>query len=214
MRIAAFSTKPYDRRFLKAANESHELSFIDAKLGPATGGLAAGFDGVCVFVNDIVNGDVVKELASGGVRLVALRCAGFNNVALKAASEAGLTIARVPAYSPSSVAEHIVALIVSLNRKMHRAFNRVREGNLSLDELLGFDLCRRTVGIVGTGEIGVAVAGILKGFGCHLLAYDVQRNPECEQLNVKYVELDTLYSDSDIITVHCPLTADTRHMIG
>lgn len=215
MRVAVFSTKPYDRRFLESANESHGhiLDFFDARLSTQTCGLAAGHDVVCVFVNDVLSSEVLAELAGSGIKLIALRCAGFNNVDLEATTRHGITVARVPAYSPNSVAEHTVALILSLNRKMHRAFNRVREGNLSLDGLLGFDLYGRTVGIIGTGKIGIEVARILNGFGCRLLAYDMRRSTECEQLGASYVDLDTLYAESHIVTIHCPLTPDTRHMI-
>jgi D-lactate dehydrogenase len=215
MRVAVFSTKTYDRRFLESANESHghRLTFFDARLELQTCGLAAGHDAVCVFVNDNLRADVAEELTRKGIKLIALRCAGFNNVDLEAAAKYSLTVARVPAYSPNSVAEHTVALILSLNRKMHRAFIRVREGNLSLDGLLGFDLCGRTVGIIGTGKIGLATAAILNGFGCRLLAYDIYKNPDSKRLGVAYVDLDTLYAESNIITIHCPLNPDTHHLI-
>lgn len=216
MRIAVFSTKPYDRRFLEAVNQNfnHELEFFESRLDHRTCELAKDHDAVCVFVNDILDSDVMERLADYGVKLIALRCAGFNNVDLETADKLSVTVARVPAYSPNSVAEHTVALILSLNRKMHRAFNRVREGNLSLDGLLGFDLNGRTVGIIGTGKIGLETARILKGFGCHLLAYDICESEEAKALGASYVTLEKLYEQSDIITIHCPLTPQTRHLIN
>ncbi|HID23547.1 MAG TPA: 2-hydroxyacid dehydrogenase, partial [Planctomycetaceae bacterium] len=168
---------------------------------------------VCVFVNDQLDRPVLQRLAEQGVRLVALRCAGFNNVDLGAARQIGITVVRVPAYSPHAVAEHTVALILALNRKIHRAFARVREGNFALDGLMGFDLFEKTVGIVGTGQIGAVVARIMKGFGCRLLGYDVRENPECSDLGVHYVSLTELLAESDIVTLHCPLTPQTHHLI-
>lgn len=216
MKVAVFSTKAYDRKFLEAANShnQHELVFFEPRLNRDTAILAAGFPAVCVFVHDQADAPTLEILASRGTHLLALRCAGFNNVDLKAAAELGITVVRVPAYSPYAVAEHTVGLILSLNRKIHRAYNRVREGNFSLDGLLGFDLHGRTVGIIGTGKIGVIVGQIMKGFGCHLLAYDVHRNPECQVLGAKYVELSELFANSDIITLHCPLTPQTNHLIN
>lgn len=167
-----------------------------------------------MFVNDQLDASVLEILASHGTRLIALRCAGFNNVDLKVAAKLGMTIVRVPAYSPYAVAEHTIGLILTLNRKIHRAYNRVREGNFSLDGLLGFDLHGRTIGIVGTGKIGQIVAQIMQGFGCRLLAYDLHPNSVCEAAGAKYVELSKLLSDSDIITLHCPLTPETHHLIN
>ena len=181
MRVAIFSTKPYDRAFLSVANEreghGHELTFFEPRLTTETAVLAAGYEAVCVFVNDRLDAGVLGVLAEGGTRAVALRCAGFNNVDLEAAERLNLAVVRVPAYSPHAVAEHTVALILALNRKLPRAHARVREGDFSLDGLLGFDLHGRTAGIVGTGQIGAVVARILHGFGCTLLAYDPYRNP-------------------------------------
>ena len=206
MDVAVFSTKPYDRRFLDAANagHGHRLDWFDAPLVEATTPLARGYGAVCVFVNDRVSAEVAAALAEGGVRLVALRSAGFNNVDLAAARAQGLKVVRVPAYSPHAVAEHTVALILALNRKIHRAYNRVREGNFALDGLLGFDLHGRTVGVVGTGKIGAIVVRILHGFGCHMLAYDVQPDQACARL-AEYVDLDELLAGADIVTLHCPL---------
>ncbi|MDZ8223827.1 MULTISPECIES: 2-hydroxyacid dehydrogenase [unclassified Nostoc] len=216
MKVAVFSTKVYDRKFLSAANSrtQHELVFFEPRLNRDTAILAAGFPAVCVFVHDQVDAPTLELLASRGTRLVVLRCAGFNNVDLQAAANLGITVVRVPAYSPYGVAEHAVGLILSLNRKIHRAYNRVREGNFSLDGLLGFNLHERTVGIVGTGKIGLILGQIMKGFGCHILAYDVYRNPELEALGGKYVELPELFANSDIISLHCPLTLETHHLIN
>jgi D-lactate dehydrogenase len=216
MKVAVFSTKVYDRQFLSTVNSptQHELVFFEPRLNRDTAILAAGFPAVCVFVHDQVDAPTLKLLASRGTRLVVLRCAGFNNVDLQAAADLGITVVRVPAYSPYGVAEHAVGLILSLNRKIHRAYNRVREGNFSLDGLLGFNLHERTVGIVGTGKIGLILGQIMKGFGCHILAYDVYRNPELEALGGKYVELPELFANSDIISLHCPLTPETHHLIN
>ncbi len=215
MKVAVFSTKAYDRQFLEAANSSkqHELVYFEARLNRNTAILASGFPAVCVFVHDQVDASTLEILASNGTRLVALRCAGFNNVDLNTAAELGITVVRVPAYSPYGVAEHAVGLILSLNRKIHRAYNRVREGNFSLDRLLGFNLNGRTVGIIGTGKIGLILGQIMKGFGCHLLAYDVYQNPELEAIGGKYVDLPELFANSDIISLHCPLTPETHHLI-
>ncbi|MFQ5846349.1 MAG: 2-hydroxyacid dehydrogenase [Candidatus Methylomirabilales bacterium] len=216
MKVAVFSTKPYDRTFLEAANAAHGhgLVFFEPHLTHETSTLAAGFPAVCVFVNDRLDASVLGALARQGTRVIALRCAGFNNVDLAAAADLGLSVVRVPAYSPHAVAEHAVALILALNRKIHRAHARVREGNFALEGLLGFDLCGRTVGIVGTGKIGAVIARIMKGFGCQLQAHDPFRNPECEALGVHYVSLSELLARSDIVTLHCPLTPDTHHLIN
>lgn len=214
MDVAVYSTKSYDRRFLEAANEAgYRLRFIEARLSPETVSLAAGSQAVSAFVNDDLGAHVLETLAGQGVRLVALRSAGFNNIDLEAARAHGVTIARVPAYSPHAVAEHTLALILTLNRKIHRAYNRVREGNFALDGLLGFDLHGKTVGIVGTGKIGEVVARIVTGFGCTVLAYDPVPNPVCEALGVRYVACEKLCGNSHIITLHCPLTPQTHHLI-
>ncbi|HDZ47829.1 hypothetical protein LCGC14_0106710 [marine sediment metagenome] len=214
MRIAVFSAKPYDRTFLTCANtaERHFLSFFDARLTVETATLAQGFDGVCAFVNDCLDEAVLQQLHDGGTTLIALRSAGFNHVDLAAAERLGMTVARVPAYSPHAVAEHAVALVLSLNRMTYRAYNRVREGNFALDGLLGFDLHGKTVGVIGTGQIGLIFASIMHGFGCRILASDPFPNPQAAPF-VKYVPLETLYAQSDIISLHCPLTPDTNHLI-
>ncbi|HEV7248601.1 MAG TPA: 2-hydroxyacid dehydrogenase [Shinella sp.] len=214
MRIAVFSAKPYDRRFLEAAARgTHDFTWIEARLDPSTARLAEGSDAACLFVNDRADAAALEVLAAGGVKLLALRSAGFNHVDLVAAQRLGLAIGRVPAYSPEAVAEHAVALILTLNRNIHRAYNRVREGNFALDGLLGFDLHGRTVGIVGTGQIGTAFARILRGFGCRLLGHDPQENADCIALGLAYRPLEELLAEADIVSVHCPLTPATRHLM-
>src|SRR5688500_18245974 len=214
MKVAVFSTKRYDREFLDGANHgAHELHYFDAHLDRLTAPLAGGFEAICVFVNDCVDAGVLERLASGGTRLVALRCAGFNNVDLPAAARLGIRIVRVPTYSPYAVAEHTVGLILALNRHLHRAYNRVREGKFALDGLLGFDLRGRTVGLVGTGKIGAVVAKLLRGFDCELLAVDPFENPECQALTVRYVPFEELLGRSDILSLHCPLTSQNYHLI-
>lgn len=215
MHVAVFSTKPYDREFLDAANAGagHRLDYAEVHLSAATAVLASDADAVCAFVNDHLDAAVLEALAGRGVRLVALRCAGFNNVDLAAARDLGMTVARVPAYSPHAVAEHTVAMILTLNRNIHRAYNRVREGNFALDGLLGFDLHGKTVGIVGTGKIGEVVARILAGFGCRLLAHDPYPNPACLAAGAAYVPVADLFARSDIVTLHCPLTPETFHLV-
>jgi D-lactate dehydrogenase len=213
--VGVFSTQPYDREPLERANREHghQLSFLEPRLGPDTAELGAQFEGVCVFVNDRLSRPVLERLRAGKTRLVALRCAGFNNVDLAAARELGLTVVRVPAYSPHAVAEHAVGLILMLNRKLHRAYARVREANFSLAGLCGFDLCGRQVGVLGTGAIGAAFCQIMRGFGCQVVAADPQPNPACLELGVRYVSPAEVFQSSDIISLHCPLTADTRHII-
>jgi D-lactate dehydrogenase len=215
MRIAVFNTKSYDQQFLSQANEhhNHELVFFENKLHAQTIRLTEGMDAVCAFVNDDLSTEVVNGMADNGVKLIALRCAGFNNVDLEAAEKRGLTILRVPAYSPHAVAEHTVALILALNRKVHRSYNRVREGNFSLERLVGFDLHGKTIGIIGTGKIGEVAAGILKGFSCRILAYDIHENEACKRIGVEYVDLEQLFRESHVISIHCPLTPDTYHLI-
>jgi D-lactate dehydrogenase len=214
MRIAVFSTKPYDRRFLEAANaDGHDFAWIEARLDAATARLAEGAEAACLFVNDRADAAALEVLAAGGVKLLALRSAGFNHVDLAAAKRLGIAIGRVPAYSPEAVAEHAVALIMTLNRQTHRAYNRVRDGNFALEGLLGFDLHGKTVGVVGTGQIGVAFARIMAGFGCRLLGADLQPNPACLALGMEYRPLDALLPDADIVSLHCPLTPATRHLL-
>ena len=212
MQIAIFSTQPYDREYLDRANDGrHELRYFNTNLTTDTADLAKKAAGVCVFVNDDLSAAVIGRLAGYGVRLIALRCAGFNNVDLDAAAEHNLTVVRVPAYSPQAIAEHALALILTLNRKTHKAYNRVREGNFSLARLVGFNLHGKTVGVVGTGRIGRAFCSLLQGFGCTVLAYD--KYPDAEAVSAEYVTLDELYTRSDIISLHCPLNEETRHLI-
>lgn len=214
MKITVFSTKPYDKEYFRQQNEGfgHELTFIKTHLNDQTMPLAEGADAVCVFVNDKLDAPVIEHLAQNGIKHIALRCAGFNNVDMDAASANNINVVNVPAYSPYSVAEHTVGMILSLNRKLHKAYARVREGNFSLDGLMGFDLHGKTAGVVGMGRIGQATANILAGFGCQVLVYDPYPF-KTEQKNIIPTDLDTLFEKSDIISLHCPLTAQTRHMI-
>jgi D-lactate dehydrogenase len=219
MKIAVFSAQSYDKCFLDEANarlfthQGFELIYHDFPLSEETVPLAKGCDAVCVFVNDLLDASVLEALHKGGARAVFLRCAGFNNVDLETADKLGLFVARVAAYSPEAVAEFTIALMLTLNRRTHRAFNRVREGNFSLDGLLGITMHGKTVGIVGTGKIGMAIARILKGFGCRLLAYDPFQVPEFDEIG-EYVSFETLLEQSDIVTLHCPLMNATRHIIN
>ncbi len=214
MKIAMFSTKSYDVTYFDRANRDlgHEITYFEPRLLESTASLAAGYPAVCAFVNDRLTAPVLTQLFEGGTRLIALRSAGFNHVDLEAADALGLTVARVPAYSPHAVAEHAVAMILSLNRKLARAHNRVREANFSLEGLLGFDLNGKTVGVVGTGKIGRIFAGIMRGFGCRVLAYDPFPHPEVEAIGA-YVPLATLFNESDVVSLHCPLTPETHHLI-
>ncbi len=215
MKTAVFSTKSYDRQFFDAANADygHQLTYFEMRLGPQSVGLAAGYEAVCVFVNDQLSDQVIRQLAEGGTRIVVLRSAGYNNVNLAAAARHGITVARVPAYSPHAVAEHTVVLLLTLNRRIHRAYNRVREGNFAIDGLLGFDLCGKTVGVVGTGRIGELVCGILCGFGCRVVAYDVQQSRSCVEHGVEYLPLDEVIRTADVLSLHCPLLPETHHLI-
>ena len=216
MNVIFFSSKDYDQQFFSQTNIHYNfnLRYLEVQLNKNTAILADGYDVVCIFVNDVVDHEVLQALSNQGVRLVALRCAGYNNVDLKAAQALGIKIVRVPAYSPYSVAEHTLALILTLNRKTHRAFNRVREGNFALNGLMGFDLNGKTVGLIGLGKIGLVTAKILRGLGCTVLGYDVQRTSEMDALGVEFTDLEHLYAASDIISLHCPLTPDTHHIIN
>jgi len=215
MKIAFFNTKPYDKQYFNLANQtqSHELHFFEPRLNEQTSALAHGFTAICAFVNDDLSAKVLKKLALGGTKLIALRCAGFNHVDLAQAKTLDLTIVRVPAYSPQAVAEHALALILALNRKLHKAYNRTREGNFSLEGLMGFDVYNKTVGVIGTGEIGAVFARMMKGIGCKVLAYDPYPNAECEKIGIEYVSLAELYQGARIISLHCPLTPQTHYMI-
>jgi D-lactate dehydrogenase len=216
MKVVIFSSKPYDEQFLKKFNSGfgHELTFLSEKLTSETAHFAGGAQAVCAFVNDTLDAATLEKLASGGTRYIALRCAGFNNLDQAAAKRLGLSVARVPAYSPYAVAEHAVALLQCLNRHLHKAYNRVREGNFSIDGLIGHDLHGKTIGVVGTGVIGAIFAKIMIGFGCEILAYDLIENPDCLKYGVKYVSLEALFAEAHVISLHCPLTPQTRHMIN
>ncbi len=216
MKIAVFSTKSYDEQFFKAskASSAHELVFFDVRLDEKTVQLVVGFDAICVFVNDAINATVIDRLADSGVRIIAMRCAGYNNVDLIRAKERGLSIVRVPAYSPYAVAEHAVALLLALNRHLHKAYNRVREGNFELSGLMGLDLHGKTVCVVGTGRIGAIFAQIMHGFGCQLLAVDSYQNPDVLKLGATYMPLEEALPQSDVISLHCPLTPETKHLIN
>ena len=214
-RVAFFDTKSYMREAFEEKNRNRfAIDFFDARLSRDTVALAAGASAVCAFVNDVLDRTVVETLHHMGVRIIAMRCAGYNNVDLSACKELGMPVVRVPAYSPHAVAEHTVALMLTLNRKIHRAHSRVRDGNFSLDGLVGFDLYGRTVGVVGAGKIGQCVIEILKGFGCIVQVYDKYESDVLQQrLGFTYVPLDTLLREADIITLHTPLFPETRHLI-
>lgn len=215
MNIAFFSSKSYDQKSFAQANagHAHDMTFFEAPLNANTASLADGYKAVCVFVNDHVNREVLELLKAGGTELVVLRCAGFNNVDLNAAEALNIKVARVPAYSPHAVAEHTLALILTLNRKTHRAFNRVREGNFALDGLLGFDLAGKTVGLVGAGKIGEIFANIMQAIGCEVLITDPDASAAVKD-KFKVVPFAELIAKSDIISLHCPLTPQTHHLIN
>lgn len=214
MRVAVFSTKSYDKEYLSIVPSNHEFVFYETQLNEQTVSLVHGFDAVCLFVNDRCNSEIVSHLKTCGVKYIALRCAGFNNVDVEAAYRTGIRVVRVPAYSPEAVAEHAVALIMTLNRKTHKAYLRVKENNFSLERLTGFNIHGKTVGVVGTGNIGRAFCRIMKGFGANLIAYDPYQNGEMVKLGVQYVNMDELLKSSDIISLHCPLTKETQHLIN
>lgn len=216
MKLAFFSATKTDKRLFTSHNPQNnpEMVFFEAHLNEMTARLAEGFDGVCIFVNDQANAEVIQILADLGIRFIALRCAGFNNVNLQAADSANILVMRVPAYSPMAVAEHAVALMLSLNRKTYRAYGRVRDGNFALEGLLGFDMKGKTAGVIGTGRIGLETARILQGFGMRLLGYDPYPNEDAKTYGLEYVTLDRLYAESDIITLHVPLMTETYHMIN
>lgn len=216
MRLAFFDTHRFDRAAFEDANADfgHQLTFLEPRLTPGTASLAQGHDAVCAFVNDTLDATCLQALASVGVRLIALRSAGFNHVDLPAAERLGLPVVRVPEYSPHAVAEHTLALLLTLVRKTHRAHARVREGNFSLDGLVGFDLHGKTVGLVGLGKIGTAAARIFRGFGCRVLAHDLRADEAlARELSLTYVPLEALWQASDIISLHVPLTPQTRHLV-
>jgi len=216
MKVAFFSTKSYDKEYFDRVNSDghYQFSYFEAALNTATAALANGHNIVCLFVNDKANKQTIEQLASNGIKLIALRCAGFNNVGLEVASKNNIKIVRVPAYSPEAVAEHAVALILTLNRKTHKAYNRVRESNFSLENLTGFNLNGKTVGVIGTGKIRQAFCRIMLGFGCKILAYDKFTSEEMIKAGVRYCALDDVLAQSDIISLHCPLVPETQHLIN
>ncbi|MBN1116118.1 MAG: 2-hydroxyacid dehydrogenase [Bacteroidales bacterium] len=215
-KLAVFSSKKWVSSSFNEVNDRYnfEISYFEPQLNNKTAPLTKGFDAVCIFVNDNVDSEVIDELKANGVKLIALRCAGFNNVDIARAKEVGIGVVRVPAYSPYAVAEHTLGLILALNRKLHRAYSRVRDGNFALDGLLGFDIHNKTIGIIGTGKIGEIFINLLQGFECRILAYDKFPNKELEAKGIKYVDLQTIYSQCDIISLHCPLTYETYHLIN
>lgn len=216
LKIAVFDSKPYFEQAFKDQNrDRYALRFFDVRLGRDTVRMASDFKVICVFVNDRIDADVARELSEMGVEMIALRCAGYNNIDLKACEQYGLSVARVPAYSPYAVAEHSIALIMALNRHIHRAHNRVRDGNFSLDNLVGFDIHGKTIGVIGTGRIGTCAINILLGFGCSILAFDKFPDKQLAQKDyLRYTELDEIFQKSDIICLYAPLTNETHHMIN
>lgn len=216
MKVAVFSTKPYDEEFLNASNTTAglEFAYYEERLNDHTSIFARGYPAVCGFVNDVFNAEVLQQLHDGGVRTIALRCAGFNQVDLRKAHELGIKVTHVPAYSPYAVAEFALSLILTLNRRIHRAYNRIRSGNFTIDGLLGFDLHGKTVGVVGTGKIGCVFANLFQGFGVKVLGYDPYHTPTFTEAGGTYVDLPELLAQSDIISLHCPLTPETFHLVN
>ncbi|MGF6538976.1 2-hydroxyacid dehydrogenase [Paraburkholderia youngii] len=216
MEVAIFSSTRYERQYLDEANKAgqQKLQYFDVSLNMDTAGLAAGYGAVCIFVNDRADAQVLEALHKGGTRLLALRCTGFNNVDLEAAARLGMKVVRVVTYSPNSVAEHAVALLLAINRKVHRAYNRTRDANFSLDGLTGFDLCGKTVAVVGTGKIGCVFAKIMLGFGCEVIGFDPYPSPQFEALGLSYAKTGEIGEKADIISLHCPLTPATYHIIN
>jgi len=216
MKVAFFSAKSYDKEYFDPVNPEghHRFTYFEAALNGATAALAREHDAVCLFVNDKADQQAIEQLSANGIKLIALRSAGFNNVDLEAASKYNIRVVRVPAYSPEAVAEHAVALILTLNRKTHKAYNRVREGNFSLEKLTGFNLHDKTVGVIGTGKIGQAFCRIMLGFGCKILGFDIAPADDMIKAGIHYCSLDDIFSQSDIISLHSPLLPETRHLIN
>jgi len=216
MKIAVFSTKSYDQEYFEkyAESNNYHFSFFETPLNSDTANLTISFEVVCIFVNDNVDKNTITILSKNGVKLIALRCAGYNNVDIEAAKSSGIKIVRVPAYSPEAVAEHAVALILTLNRKTHKAYNRVREGNFSLKNLIGFNLHGKTLGIIGTGKIGQTFCRVISGFGCKIIAFDVVQSPELITQGVTYLPINEVFAQADILSLHCPLNPQTRHIIN
>ncbi len=216
MKVAVFNTKSFDREYLDKFNTNgkHHLTYFDAALNEVTAKLSSSFEAVCVFVNDKVGSETIKVLSANKVKLIVLRCAGFNNVDLTAAAANNIKVVRVPAYSPQAVAEHAVALILTLNRKTHKAYNRVRESNFSVEQLLGFNLYGKTIGVIGTGKIGSAFCTIMLGFGCNVIAYDIKQSNTLIAKGVTYKTFDEILQGSDIISLHCPLNPQTQYLFN
>jgi D-lactate dehydrogenase len=216
VKIAFFNTKSYDQEYFDQANSAgnHQICYFSSHLDIESISLISDEKVVCVFINDNLNTKVLHKLKDKGIELIALRSAGFNHVDMACAKQLSMPVVRVPAYSPYAVAEHGVGLLLCLNRGIHRAHNRIREGDFSLRNLMGFDLHGKTVGVIGTGKIGQAFANIMLGFGCNVIAYDVIHNQQCIKSGVTYASLDNLLSQADVISLHCPLTPDTYHLIG
>lgn len=214
--IAMFSAKSYDQTSFSTANQNYQYSFTfhDFQLTSKTAGLAKDHDIVCAFVNDDLSEPVLKALKEGGTKMIAMRCAGFDRVDLKAAKKLGLQVVRVPAYSPESVAEHAVGLMMCLNRKIHKAYQRTRDANFELEGLVGFNFHNKTVGVIGSGKIGVAAMRILNGLGMNILCYDPYENPLAVELGAQYCSLDEVFERSDIITLHCPMTKENHHLLN
>ena len=216
MKIALFSAKAYDRDHFELANQEfgYQLDYFDVRLDTKTARLAHGYAVVCAFVNDDLSRPVLADLAANGTKVLAMRCAGYNNVDLAAAKELGIRVVRVPAYSPEAVAEHTVGLMMTLNRRIHKAYQRTRDANFALDGLVGFNMFGRTAGIIGTGKIGIATLRILRGFGMRLLVCDPFQNPAALELGAEYVDLDTLFREADVISLHCPLFKENYHLLN
>jgi len=215
MKIAVFSTKSYDQEYFEKYNGEYNYNFtyFETALKASTTNLTSGFDAVCVFVNDVIDEETLKILSANNIQLIALRCAGYNNVDVEAAKSHNIKIVRVPAYSPEAVAEHAIALILTLNRKTHKAYNRVREGNFSLKNMIGFNLKGKTIGVIGTGQIGATFIKVIRGFGCKINAFDISKNKELLDLGVEYLDLNEVFKHADILSLHCPLNQHTKHII-
>lgn len=216
MNIAFFSAQDYETDLFLEVNETyqHDITFLEASLNPATVRLAEGHEGVCVFVNDQLDADVLEALHQLGISSIALRCAGFNNVDLQRADALGIQVVRVPAYSPYAIAEHTLSLMTALNRKTHRAYQRVREGNFMLSGLMGFDFHGKTAGIIGTGKIGQCMSRILNGLGMKVIGYDLYPSDAAREAGITFVDLEDIWDQSDVITLHCPLTPETEDLIN
>ena len=215
MKVAMFSSRSYDiQHFEPLISDPISINFFDTQLNSHTAALATGYDAICAFVNDDLSAPVLNQLHELGIKYIAMRCAGFNNIDLFCAKSLGMTIVRVPAYSPEAVAEHAIALLMTLNRRTHKAYQRTRDANFSLEGLVGFNLHGKTVGIIGTGKIGLATMAIFKGFGCKILASDPYPSDKAKALGAEYVSLEALFKNSDMISLHCPLTSDNKHLLN